>query len=191
MRQLVEPEHPLGVAPGARGQPLVVDPAQVGQALLGDPVVLASALAGDRPPARVHVPDAFQAVQHLLADALVRTEGARAATRHAAWAVDELDPADDDRVGAARLFLAGSPLDFEVGALDWFHGGETSGAGVPASARGADVSSRAPTSASMTPMPSNPTARNSWTISPRPTGRLCSRSAQLDPAVVLVEDVDA
>ena len=36
----------------------------------------------------------FQAVQHLLADALVAVEGASSATRHAAWAVDAL-PADE------------------------------------------------------------------------------------------------
>jgi alkylation response protein AidB-like acyl-CoA dehydrogenase len=36
---------------------------------------------------------AFQAVQHLLADALVAAEGARSATLHAAWAVDALPPA--------------------------------------------------------------------------------------------------
>jgi hypothetical protein len=34
----------------------------------------------------------FQAVQHLLADALVATEGAASATLHAAWAVDALAP---------------------------------------------------------------------------------------------------
>ena len=36
----------------------------------------------------------FQAVQHLLADAVVAMEGARSATLHAAWAVDALPPAD-------------------------------------------------------------------------------------------------
>ncbi|HVX17388.1 MAG TPA: acyl-CoA dehydrogenase family protein [Acidimicrobiales bacterium] len=35
----------------------------------------------------------FQAVQHLLADALVAMEGSRSATLHAAWAVDSLPPA--------------------------------------------------------------------------------------------------
>jgi alkylation response protein AidB-like acyl-CoA dehydrogenase len=35
----------------------------------------------------------FQAVQHLLADALVLMEGSRSAARHAAWAVDALEPA--------------------------------------------------------------------------------------------------
>jgi alkylation response protein AidB-like acyl-CoA dehydrogenase len=36
----------------------------------------------------------FQAVQHLLADALVAMEGARSTTLHAAWAVDALPPTD-------------------------------------------------------------------------------------------------
>jgi alkylation response protein AidB-like acyl-CoA dehydrogenase len=34
----------------------------------------------------------FQAVQHLLADAFVALEGSRSVARHAAWAVDALDP---------------------------------------------------------------------------------------------------
>jgi hypothetical protein len=36
----------------------------------------------------------FQAVQHLCAEALVKVEGADSATKYAAWAVDELDPAE-------------------------------------------------------------------------------------------------
>jgi alkylation response protein AidB-like acyl-CoA dehydrogenase len=36
----------------------------------------------------------FQAVQHLLADAFVATEGSRSITLHAAWAVDALPPAE-------------------------------------------------------------------------------------------------
>ena len=36
----------------------------------------------------------FQAVQHLLADALVLTEGARSIALYAAWAVDALDPTE-------------------------------------------------------------------------------------------------
>jgi alkylation response protein AidB-like acyl-CoA dehydrogenase len=36
----------------------------------------------------------FQAVQHMLADAVVATEGSRSAALHAAWAVDALDPAE-------------------------------------------------------------------------------------------------
>jgi alkylation response protein AidB-like acyl-CoA dehydrogenase len=35
----------------------------------------------------------FQAVQHMCAEALVKVEGAASATKYAAWAVDELDPA--------------------------------------------------------------------------------------------------
>jgi alkylation response protein AidB-like acyl-CoA dehydrogenase len=41
----------------------------------------------------------FQAVQHLLADALVLKEGARSVARHAAWVVDALAP--QDALGAA------------------------------------------------------------------------------------------
>jgi alkylation response protein AidB-like acyl-CoA dehydrogenase len=36
----------------------------------------------------------FQAVQHLCAEALVKVEAADSVTKYAAWAVDELDPAD-------------------------------------------------------------------------------------------------
>ncbi len=43
----------------------------------------------------------FQAVQHLLADALVATEGSRSATLHAAWAVDALAPSDALAAAAA------------------------------------------------------------------------------------------
>lgn len=46
----------------------------------------------------------FQAVQHLLADALVALEGSRSVTLHAAWAVDALAP--DDAVAAAALAKA-------------------------------------------------------------------------------------
>ncbi len=42
----------------------------------------------------------FQAIQHLLADAFVLTEGARSATLYAAWAVDEL-PGSDALAAAA------------------------------------------------------------------------------------------
>ncbi len=42
----------------------------------------------------------FQAVQHLLADAHVATEGSRSVALHAAWAVDAL-PADDALAAAA------------------------------------------------------------------------------------------
>jgi alkylation response protein AidB-like acyl-CoA dehydrogenase len=46
----------------------------------------------------------FQAVQHLLADALVATEGSQSAARHAAWAVDALAP--DDALAAGAIAKA-------------------------------------------------------------------------------------
>ena len=46
----------------------------------------------------------FQAVQHLIADALVATEGAYSVALHAAWAADALAPAD--ALHAARLAKA-------------------------------------------------------------------------------------
>jgi alkylation response protein AidB-like acyl-CoA dehydrogenase len=42
----------------------------------------------------------FQAVQHLLADALVAMEGSRSVARHAAWAVDALSPTEAAAAGA-------------------------------------------------------------------------------------------
>jgi alkylation response protein AidB-like acyl-CoA dehydrogenase len=50
---------------------------------------------------------AFQAVQHLLADAHVATEGARSAALHAAWAVDSLPPPEAViAVSVAKAFAA-------------------------------------------------------------------------------------
>ena len=46
----------------------------------------------------------FQAVQHLLADALVATEGSRSVALHAAWAVDAL--AADEALAAAAVAKA-------------------------------------------------------------------------------------
>ena len=46
----------------------------------------------------------FQAIQHLLADALVLMEGSRSAARHAAWAVDALDA--DAALAAASIAKA-------------------------------------------------------------------------------------
>lgn len=46
----------------------------------------------------------FQAVQHMLADALVAMEGSRSVSRHAAWAVDALPPAE--ALGAASVAKA-------------------------------------------------------------------------------------
>lgn len=49
----------------------------------------------------------FQAVQHLLADAHVATEGSRSAALHAAWAVDALAPGDALAAGAvAKAYAA-------------------------------------------------------------------------------------
>jgi hypothetical protein len=48
----------------------------------------------------------FQAVQHLLADAFVATEGSRSAVLHAAWAVDALSPADAVAAGAVAKAYA-------------------------------------------------------------------------------------
>ena len=46
----------------------------------------------------------FQAVQHLLADAYVLTEGSRSVALHAAWAVDAL--AADEALAAASVAKA-------------------------------------------------------------------------------------
>ena len=49
----------------------------------------------------------FQAVQHLLADALVAMEGSRSVAQHAAWAVDALTPDDALIAGAvAKVYCA-------------------------------------------------------------------------------------
>ena len=49
----------------------------------------------------------FQAVQHLLADAHVATEGSRSAALHAAWAVDALAPEEAVAAGAvAKAYCA-------------------------------------------------------------------------------------
>ncbi len=49
----------------------------------------------------------FQAVQHLLADAVVHLEGSRSAALHAAWSVDALDPADAlGHAAAAKAYCA-------------------------------------------------------------------------------------
>ena len=66
-------------------------------------VRLATAYATDRRQYGVPI-GSFQAVQHLLADAFVATEGARSATLYAAWAVDELP--DGDALAAAAVAKA-------------------------------------------------------------------------------------
>lgn len=49
----------------------------------------------------------FQAVQHLLADALVATEGSSSVALHASWAVDALAPADALAAGAvAKMYCS-------------------------------------------------------------------------------------
>lgn len=65
----------------------------------------------------------FQAVQHMLADALVVTEGARSIARHAAWAVDALDPADALVAAAeAKAYAARSAREVCETAIQ-VHGG--------------------------------------------------------------------
>ena len=60
--------------------------------LMQGAVDLSTAYAADRRQYGAPI-GSFQAVQHLLADALVATEGSRSTTLHAGWAVDALDPA--------------------------------------------------------------------------------------------------
>ena len=60
---------------------------------MGGAVRLATAYAAERRQFGAAI-GSFQAVQHLLADAFVLTEGARSTTLHATWAVDELSGAD-------------------------------------------------------------------------------------------------
>ncbi len=66
-------------------------------------VRLACAYATDRHQYGAAI-GSFQAVQHMLADAFVATEGARSATLYAAWAVDALDAGD--ALGAAATAKA-------------------------------------------------------------------------------------
>ncbi len=54
----------------------------------------------------------FQAIQHMLADAFVRTEGSRSVTLHAAWAADALSPRDALAAGAvAKAYCARAARD--------------------------------------------------------------------------------
>ncbi len=65
----------------------------------------------------------FQAIQHLLADAYVQTEGARSVTLHAAWAVDELAPADAlAAASVAKAYCARAARDVCETAIQ-VHGG--------------------------------------------------------------------
>ncbi len=54
-----------------------------------------------------HTIGSYQAVEHLLAEALTLIEGSVSILRHAAWAVDELDPADAIRAAqVAKIYCA-------------------------------------------------------------------------------------
>jgi alkylation response protein AidB-like acyl-CoA dehydrogenase len=65
----------------------------------------------------------YQAVQHLLADAHVATEGSRSAALHAAWAVDALDGHDALAAGAvAKAYCSRAALDV-CEAVIQVHGG--------------------------------------------------------------------
>jgi alkylation response protein AidB-like acyl-CoA dehydrogenase len=66
---------------------------------------------------------AFQAVQHLLADALVATEGSRSAALHAAWAVDALEPAEALAAGAVAKAYAGRAARTVCETVIQVHGG--------------------------------------------------------------------
>jgi alkylation response protein AidB-like acyl-CoA dehydrogenase len=70
---------------------------------MGGATHLACEYAGARHQYGVAV-GSFQAVQHLLADAHVATEGSRSVTLHAAWAVDALEP--DEALAAAAVAKA-------------------------------------------------------------------------------------
>jgi alkylation response protein AidB-like acyl-CoA dehydrogenase len=65
----------------------------------------------------------FQAIQHLLADAYVLSEGARSVTLHAAWAADELPAADALAAAAvAKAYCARAARDVCETAIQ-VHGG--------------------------------------------------------------------
>ncbi|RAV00001.1 acyl-CoA dehydrogenase [Mycobacterium colombiense] len=68
--------------------------------------------AGERAQFGVKI-GSFQAVGHLLADALVRVEGARSCLWHAAWAVDHL-PAEEARLAAMAAKAYASAAGREV-----------------------------------------------------------------------------
>ncbi len=68
--------------------------------------------AGERTQFGVKI-GSFQAVSHLLADALVQVEGARSCLWHAAWAIDQL-PADEARLAAMTAKAYASAAGREV-----------------------------------------------------------------------------
>src|SRR5262245_56966079 len=85
-------------------------------------VTLARDYAAERRQYGVPV-GSFQAVQHLLADAHVATEGSRSVALHAAWAVDAL-PADEALTAAAvaKAYCARSAVTVCETAIQ-VHGG--------------------------------------------------------------------
>jgi alkylation response protein AidB-like acyl-CoA dehydrogenase len=78
--------------------------------------------AGDRVQFGVKI-GSFQAVQHMLADALVRVEGARSCVWHAAWAIDHL-PVDEARLAAmtAKAYASDAGRDVVETAVQVFGG---------------------------------------------------------------------
>jgi alkylation response protein AidB-like acyl-CoA dehydrogenase len=65
----------------------------------------------------------FQAVQHLLADAHVSTEGSRSIALHAAWAVDALDPPDALTAASAAKAYCGRAARAVCETAIQIHGG--------------------------------------------------------------------
>jgi hypothetical protein len=89
---------------------------------MGGAVALATAYAAARRQYGAPI-GSFQAVQHLLADAFVLSEGARSATLHATWAVDELEPADAlDAASVAKAYCARAARSVAETAIQ-VHGG--------------------------------------------------------------------
>jgi hypothetical protein len=78
--------------------------------------------AGDRAQFGVKI-GSFQAIQHLLADALIRVEGARSCLWHAAWAIDHL-PVGQARLAAmtAKAYAAAAGRDVVETTIQIFGG---------------------------------------------------------------------
>lgn len=85
-------------------------------------VDLGCGYAADRQQFGVAV-GSFQAVQHLLADAFVATEGSRSATLHAAWALDALDPPEAVAAAAVAVAYAGRAARTVCETVIQVHGG--------------------------------------------------------------------